>query len=77
MALNQNWGNISRSLSQSYTELTGETDLDDYTFGDFGNISWNDLDNIKWNSTGTRGLKINYDDVSRSGLSQDWSNVSR
>jgi len=65
------------ALSQDWTELTNETDLDDYTFGDFGNISWNDLENIKWNSAGTRGLKINYGDVSRTGLSQSWSNVAR
>ena len=77
MALSQNWGNISRSLGQSYTELTNETDLDDYTFADFGNISWTDLESIKWNNAGTRALKINYDDISRTGLSQSYSNVSR
>lgn len=65
------------ALSQSWTEITGETDLDDYTFGDFGNISWTDLESIKWNTTGTRGLKINYSNVSRTGLSQSWSEVSR
>lgn len=77
MALSQNWGNISRSLGQSYVELTNETNLDDYTFKDFGNISWTDLESIKWNSAGTRKLKINYDDISRTSLSQNWGNVAR
>jgi len=65
------------ALSQNWTELTNETDLDDYTFGDFGDLSWTDLDNIQWNASGTRGLKINYDNVSRTGLSQNWSDISR
>ena len=65
------------ALSQDWTEITNESDLDDYTFGDFGDISWTDLESIKWDSTGTRGLKINYDNVSRTGLSQNWGDVSR
>lgn len=77
MALSQNWSSASRNLSQSYSELTNESDLDDYTFGDFGNISWTNLDNIKWNAAGTRSLKINYDNVSRSELAQGWTSVSR
>ena len=65
------------ALKQNWVEITNETDLDDYTFADFGNISWTDLDNIKWNSAGTRALKVNYGDISRTSLSQNWANVSR
>jgi len=65
------------ALSQNWTKVTNETDLDDYTFSDFGNISWTDLDSIKWDSAGTRGLKINYDKVSRTGLSQSWSKLTQ
>ena len=76
MALNQNWSSLSRGLSQSYTELTNEMDLDEFDYGDADDISWVDADKIKWESSGTRNLSINYNDVSRN-LSQNWTEVSR
>lgn len=65
------------ALNQSWTEITNESDLDDYDWESWGDLSWTDLESINWDSTGTRGLKINYGNVSRSALSQNWSAVSR
>ena len=42
------------ALSQNWTEITNEMDLDDFTYGDADSISWTDADNIKWNSSGSR-----------------------
>ncbi len=62
MALKQNWSNISRSLSQDYTELTNEMNLDDFDYSDADSISWVDADKIKYKSSGSRNLSINYSD---------------
>ena len=56
------------SLSQDWKEITNETDLDDFDYGEADSISYTDLENIKYKKS-SGSLNRN--------LSQDWSEVKR